>query len=251
VFLHGVFFSASLWRRQLEDLGDLRRCLALDLLAHGESGLSRSGSLDVGAQSAMVLEVLDELGLEQVDLVGNDSGGAIAQLVVARAPERVRTLTLTNCDTFDNWPPTDFLPLVDLARSGALADVLFNLDRETALSSLSSGLEDPHFLSDAEVDEFFGSFRGSRERCEALERYVASMDHRVTVAIRDDLAAFTSPTLIVWGTGDGFFDVSWAAWLAATIPGTERVVELAGAKLLFPLERAEAFNTELRQFWTA
>ena len=213
VFLHGVFFSASLWRRQLEDLGDLRRCLALDLLAHGESGLSRSGSLDVGAQSAMVLEVLDELGLEQVDLVGNDSGGAIAQLVVARAPERVRTLTLTNCDTFDNWPPTDFLPLVDLARSGALADVLFNLDRETALSSLSSGLEDPHFLSDAEVDEFFGSFRGSRERCEALERYVASMDHRVTVAIRDDLAAFTSPTLIVWGTGDGFFDVSWAAWL--------------------------------------
>jgi len=59
----------------------------------------------------------------------------------------------------------------------------------------------------------------------------------VTIAIRDDLAGLQVPTLIVWGTADQFFDVAWARWLAATIPGTVRCVELEGAKLFFPLER--------------
>jgi pimeloyl-ACP methyl ester carboxylesterase len=75
------------------------------------------------------------------------------------------------------------------------------------------------------------------------------MDSAVTVAIRDDLARFDRPTLIVWGTGDDFFDVRWAHWLAETIPGTVRCVELEGAKLFFPLERT-AFTDELRAFWT-
>jgi pimeloyl-ACP methyl ester carboxylesterase len=76
------------------------------------------------------------------------------------------------------------------------------------------------------------------------------MDNRVTVAIRDDLARFDAPTLIVWGTADDFFDIAWARWLADTIPGTVRCVELPGAKLFFPAERADEFNAELRRFWT-
>jgi pimeloyl-ACP methyl ester carboxylesterase len=76
------------------------------------------------------------------------------------------------------------------------------------------------------------------------------MESSVIVAIRDDLARFCRPTLIVWGTADPFFALSWAKWLAATIPGTVRCVEVDGAKLFFPFERPAALNRELRALWT-
>ena len=250
IFLHGVFFNADVWRRQLDGLDDLRRCLAVDLLAHGESTCPTHDALDVATQARMILELADALGIDTFDLIGNDSGGAVAQLVVAASPARVSSLVLTNCDTHDNWPPEAFRPLVDLARDGALADVLTGLDLPTARASLESGFEDVGFLSDAQVDAFFRPFRTSRRHAEALQRYVATMDSDVTVAIRDELARFEAPTLIVWGTDDVFFDVAWARWLEATIPGTRHVVELEGARLFFPMERADQFNAELRAFWS-
>ncbi len=252
VFVHGVFLSADLWRHQLDGLADLRRCLAVDLLGHGESPYAGAEELSMSVQADMIVEFLDALDLDTVDLIGNDSGGAIAQLVVARAPGRIRTLTLTNCDTHDNWPPPAFAPIVELARQGGLAEALRGLavDPDTARASLASGFEHPEELSDQEVAAFFGPIGSSDSRAEAIQRYVAGMDHSVTVAIRDDLAAFQSPTLIVWGTADEFFDVAWARWLAATIPGTVRYVEIEGAKLFFPMERPAAFNQEIRALWT-
>ncbi len=249
LFIHGVLFNADIWRHQVRELDDLRRCVAIDLLAHGKSDCPLTGELDVAAQARMILEVADTLGFDTFDLVGNDSGGAIAQLVVAASPNRVSSLVLTNCDTHDNWPPEAFQPLVDLAREGALADVLTGLDLPTARASLETGFEDVNFLTDAQVDAFFRPFRTSRANAEALQHYIATMDSGVTVAIRDELARFEAPTVIVWGTDDVFFDVAWARWLAATIPGTRRVVELEGARLFFPMERARQFNEELRAFW--
>ena len=252
VFVHGVFLNADLWRHQLDALSDLRRCLAPDLLAHGGSAVPATGPLTMDTQAEMVLSFLDALGLDAVDLVGNDSGGAIAQLVAVRAPGRIRSLTLTNCDTHDNWPPAAFAPIHDLAVAGALADALgaLALDPATARASLASGFERPDLLSDETVAGFFGPFAASPARARAVQGYVAAMDNGVTVAIQEELARFRAPTLIVWGTADDFFDVSWARWLADTIPGTVRCVELEGAKLFFPAERPEALNAELRRLWT-
>ncbi|MGA3147788.1 MAG: alpha/beta hydrolase [Acidimicrobiales bacterium] len=252
LFVHGVFLNADLWRYQLEDLADIRRCVAVDLVAHGESACGPGGALTMERQAEMILDLLDSLGLDAVDLVGNDSGGAIVQLVAARAPERVRTLTLTNCDTHDNWPPAAFAPIRDMARDGLLADALGALggDPAAARSALSSGLEHPDDLPDDTVSGFFAPFDGSPARAEAVQGFVAGMDNGVTVAIRDDLARLLAPTLIVWGTADEFFDISWATWLAETIPGTVRCVTLEGAKLFFPIERPAELNRELRELWT-
>jgi pimeloyl-ACP methyl ester carboxylesterase len=65
------------------------------------------------------------------------------------------------------------------------------------------------------------------------------------------LKAFSLPTLIVWGTDDIFFDVRWSKWLAETIPGTVRRIELEGARIFFPEERSAEFNRLLREHWTA
>ena len=63
-------------------------------------------------------------GIVQVDLVGNDSGGGIAQIFAAMHPQRVRSLTLTDCDTHDNWPPEAFKPFLAMAAAGGLRDAL-------------------------------------------------------------------------------------------------------------------------------
>src|SRR5580658_5798477 len=121
LFIHGVFLNADLWHRQLAELGDLRRCVAVDLLAHGGSCLAAAGPLSVEVQAEMILAFLDALGVREFDLVANDTGGAVAQLVATTVEPRLRTLTLTNCDTSDNLPPAAFLPVVGLARRGEMA----------------------------------------------------------------------------------------------------------------------------------
>ena len=72
------------------------------------------------ANANMLREFLDALKIDRVDLVGNDSGGGIAQIFAALHPERVRSLTLTDGDTHDNWPPEAFKPFLEMAAAGGL-----------------------------------------------------------------------------------------------------------------------------------
>src|ERR1700679_1482946 len=96
LFVHGVLLNGHLWRHQLEDLSDMRRCIAVDLLAHGDTEIAPDQDVSVTANAKMLKEFLDALKIDRVDLIGNDSGGGIAQIFAALNPERVRTLPLTN-----------------------------------------------------------------------------------------------------------------------------------------------------------
>src|SRR3977135_1209472 len=97
-FVHGVVLNKHLWRHQLAGLSDIRRCIAVDLLAHGDTEITPDQDVSVTANAKMLKEVLDALKIDQVDLIGNDSGGGIAQIFAALYPGRVRSLTLTDCD---------------------------------------------------------------------------------------------------------------------------------------------------------
>src|SRR3984893_4032122 len=97
LFVHGVLLNGHLWRHQLASLSDIRRCIAVDLLAHGDTEIAPDQDVSVTANAKMLKEFLDALNIDQVDLVGNDSGGGIAQIFAALYPERVRSLTLTDC----------------------------------------------------------------------------------------------------------------------------------------------------------
>ena len=118
LFVHGVLLNGYLWRHQLADLSDMRRSIAVDLLAHGDTEIAPDQDVSVTANAKMLKEFLDALNIDQVDLVGNDSGGGIAQIFSALYPERVRSLTLTDCDTHDNWPPEAFKPFLAMAAAG-------------------------------------------------------------------------------------------------------------------------------------
>src|SRR5215208_1183659 len=133
LFVHGVLLNGHLWRHQLAALSDMRRCIALDLLAHGDTEIAADQDVSVTANAAMIVEFLDALDIEQVDVVGNDSGGGIAQIFAALHPERIRSLTLTDCDAHDNWPPEAFKPFLAMAAAGGLRGTLDAMLSDTSI----------------------------------------------------------------------------------------------------------------------
>jgi pimeloyl-ACP methyl ester carboxylesterase len=253
LFVHGVLLNGYLWRHQQAALSDIRRTIAVDLLAHGATEIDSDQDVSVTANAKMLAEFLDALAIDKVDIVGNDSGGGICQIFCALYPERVRSLTLTNCDTHDNWPPVAFQPFVAMVRAGGLRKTLELMLSNKAIyrspEALGPAYEHPEKLSDETIERYLRPLVATEQRTRDLERFVNAFDNKHTVAIEPKLRTLEAPTLIVWGTDDVFFDVKWSHWLSKTIPGTKRRIEFQGARIFFPEERPEDFNKELREFW--
>ena len=254
LFVHGVVLNKHLWRHQLAGLSDIRRCIAVDLLAHGDTEIAPDQDVSVTANAKMLKEVLDALKIDQVDLVGNDSGGGIAQIFAALYPERVRTITLTNCDTHDNWPPAAFKPFVQMVARGGLRDTLSAMlcDKNVYRSPEALGLayERPAAVTDATIDTYLQPLVRTEQRTRDLERFVLAFDNVHTVSIEPQLRALKAPALIIWGDDDIYFDVKWSKWLEEALSGTRRRVVFEGARIFFPEERSQRFNEELRSFWS-
>jgi pimeloyl-ACP methyl ester carboxylesterase len=255
LFVHGVLLNGYLWRHQLAELGDLRRCIAVDLMAHGNTEISASQDVSVTANAHMLAQFLDALTIDQVDLVGNDSGGGICQIFAARYPTRVRSLVLTDCDAHDNWPPEAFKGFVSMVAAGGLAGTLDAMlaDKSVYRSPQALGLayERPEAVSDDTIETYLRPHTRSPQRLHQLERFVSAFDCRHTVNIETALKSVHAPTLIAWGTDDIFFDLKWSHWLENTIPGSRRRMELKGGRIFFPEERAREFNEAVRAHWVS
>src|SRR5580693_1204226 len=206
LFVHGVLLNGHLWRHQLENLSDIRRCIAVDLLAHGDTQIAPDQDVSVTANAKMLREFLDALNIDQVDLVGNDSGGGIAQIFAALYPGRVRSLTLTDCDTHDNWPPEAFKPFLAMAASGGLRGTLDAMLSDKSVyrsaQALGPAYEHPEQLSDDSIEQYLSQLVRSEQRTHDLERFLAAFDNKQTVAVEAQLKMLKAPTLIVWGTDD-------------------------------------------------
>jgi pimeloyl-ACP methyl ester carboxylesterase len=254
LFVHGVLLNGYFWRHQLQNLSDVRRCIAPDLLAHGRTEIGANQEVSVTANARMLAEFLDALKIDQVDLVGNDSGGGICQIFAAVFPERVRSITLTNCDTHDNWPPEAFKPFVQLVADGGLPGLLSAMLRDKnvyrSAQALGPAYEKPEAVSDATVEAYLQPHVRTPQRTQDLESFVDAFDNEHTVLIEPQLRALGVPALIVWGDDDVYFDVKWSEWLEKTLPGPTRRVVLTGARIFFPEERSQQFNRELRAFWS-
>jgi pimeloyl-ACP methyl ester carboxylesterase len=255
LFVHGVLLNGHLWRHQLAQLSDLRRCIAVDLLAHGDTQIPPDQDVSVTANAKMLREFLDALQIEQVDLVGNDSGGGIAQIFAALHPSRLRSLTLTDCDAQDNWPPEAFKPFLEMAAAGGLRGALDAMLADKSVyrsaQALGPAYEHPEKLADETIEAYLRPLVSTEQRTRDFQRFLAAFDCKHTLAVEAQLRKVKAPTLIVWGTDDVYFEVKWSHWLAEAIPGTRRRVELKGARIFFPEERAAEFNGELRAHWLA
>ena len=255
LFVHGVLLNSYVWRHQLEALSDRRHCIAIDLLAHGDTEIDDEQDVSVSANAQMIGEFLDALRIEQADVIGNDSGGGIAQIFAALNPQRVRSLALTDCDAHDNWPPDAFKPFLEMVAAGGLhrtfEAMLADKSVYRSAAALGPAYERADQVTDATIETYLRPFLRTDGRLRDFERFLMAFDCRHTLAVESSLRKLQAPTLIVWGTDDVYFDVRWSHWLADTIPGTKRRVELPGARIFFPEERPEELNRELRAHWAS
>jgi pimeloyl-ACP methyl ester carboxylesterase len=259
LFVHGVPINGYHWRHVIDRVKHRRRCIAVDLMGLGYTEIAPEQDVSFTAQARMLAEVLDSLGIDKVDLVGNDSGGAIAQIFAANNSHRLTSLTLTNCDVHDGWPPPQVLPLMEHSRKGTLAPIFQgtldrpDLARERYARGESAPLfrsyADPSILTDELIRLYLHPLLSSPQRIDAFQRYWLGFDNKHTVAIHAQLKQLQVPTLIVWGLKDIFFDKKWAYWLKDTIPGAKRVVEIEDARLFFPEDRPNEFVAPLVEFW--
>lgn len=253
VFIHGILTNSLLWRHIIAEVGgERRRCIAVDLPGHGHTPAAPAhADVSLTGLAQRVIELCDHLSLDRFDLVANDTGGAVAQIVAARLGDRLSTFTLTNCDTEGNTPPWLFKPVAVAARLELLAKVGPHVaaNRRLKLCGLTAGYRHPGRLPEEVVDAYYGPVFGTPESSRAFARLTAAISSVDLATVRPQLAQLKVPTLIVWGTGDVFFPLKWAQRLSGLIPGTTKVATLDGARMHFPDYRADEFLPLLREHW--
>ena len=255
LFVHGVGTSSYLWRNVIGQLDGERRCVAFDLPLHGYTPAAPDQDFTLPGLARFVADCCDALELTDFDMVANDTGGAITQVFAAGHPERLHTLTLTNCEAHDNVPPKALLPAVLLARMGLLARLAPRLmphdNPRTAKRMYGRTYQDISKLPEDIARVWLEAQTGTAEAARQSQRLLTSLHARDLLAAEPALRRLQVPTLIVWGTGDLFFRRKWAYWLRDTIPGATEVVEIDRGRLFFPDERAAELTAALRRHWDA
>jgi|tagenome__1003787_1003787.scaffolds.fasta_scaffold20953157_2 pimeloyl-ACP methyl ester carboxylesterase len=254
LLVHGVGSSSYLWRNVIELLDGERRCVSFDLPLHGYTPAAPDQDFTLNGLARFIAECCDALDLAGIDLVANDTGGAISQVFAAGHAGRLHTLTLTNCEAHGNVPPKVLLPAVMLARLGLLAPIATRLTRNIPRAKkmvYGMGYQDISQLPDDIARVWLEAQGKTTQAARQAQRLLVSLHARDLLAAEPALRALQVPTLIVWGTGDRAFRTKWAYWLRDAIPGVSEVVEIDGGRLFFPDERAAELTAALRRHWEA
>ena len=193
LFLHGYPLNGYQWRGALERLHPYRRCIAPDVMGLGYTEARDGQAITPGTQVEMLAAMLDALRAREVDVVANDSGGLVAQVFVARYPERVRCLLLTNCDVDENNPPALFMPVARLGEKNLFVDrVLAPELTDLALARSEKGLGSvytyPEQLSQETIDAYLKPLVASPAKKQQANAYAAMLGQNVLLPVREKLA---------------------------------------------------------------
>jgi pimeloyl-ACP methyl ester carboxylesterase len=222
VFVHGLLVDGTLWRKLIPDTQLWARCIRPDLpMGSHTIAMDDGADLSPHGQAALIAEFLEALDLRDVTIVGNDSGGAISQVLVTTHPERVGRLVLTSCDAFEDFPPKLFRPLAMAARGPRSVHALLAGMRSPRLrrAPFAFGWLAKHGIPDAVTEAWVApALRDAGVRRD-IAKFLGGLDPAVTLDAAAKLAAFDRPTLIAWAAEDRFFPVENARRLARIIPG--------------------------------
>ncbi|MDR6530889.1 pimeloyl-ACP methyl ester carboxylesterase [Caulobacter rhizosphaerae] len=255
LFLHGFPLNGFQWRGAFDRLSGQRRCIAPDSMGLGFTRVAAGQGVTPSDQADMLAAFLDKLGIASVDLVANDSGGAVAQIFVTRFPDRVRTLLLTNCDVEPDSPPPALQPVLALAREGTYPDqwlVPWFKDSMLARSPQGFGgmcFSDPSQPTDAAVAMYFGPLVATPASKALVNAYALGLDPNPLAGIEAALRRCRVPTRIVWGMADDIFAKESPDYLDRVLPNSRGVRRLPRAKLFWPEEYPDVVADEARTLW--
>jgi pimeloyl-ACP methyl ester carboxylesterase len=256
VFLHGCPFASFIWRNVIGRLSSSFRCIAPDLLGLGDTETPASADWSLRAQAAAIIGLFDALSLPSVHIVGHDHGGAVAQILAAEHPERVKRLVLANVEAYDNWPSAEERPFVRLTQIPLIGDFVLwiwswrPILRATLIEARAVHNREalnPEFLR-AYVHANFASWRRRRKTRRFLAGQFDRRNNHVTLEIVEGLRRFDHPTLLIWGEDDPHFGPEWGERLQRDIPGVVRLERLPATGHLLMEERPAEFASLVRDF---
>jgi pimeloyl-ACP methyl ester carboxylesterase len=248
IFVHGYLVDGRLWDGVVARLSDRLRCLAPDWpIGAQQVAMKPDADLSPPGIARLIADFLDELGLADVTIVGNDSGGAISQILVANHPQRIGRLVLTNCDTHENFPPGIFKAMPPLAK---LPGGMTMLSAPFRIPFVARQAFAP-FARTKIPDELIASWmRPATEDSGVMrdtKKVTAGMNKRHTLAAAKKLQTSDIPLRLLWAPGDKFFPIKYAERLATEVPNS-RLIEIENAKTFVPLDQPQRVADELADF---
>jgi pimeloyl-ACP methyl ester carboxylesterase len=250
VFVHGFMVDGLLWRKVVRSTQTWARCICPDLpLGSHAIAMDDSADLSPRGVSALIAEFLEALDLRDVTIVGNDTGGAITQLLVTTRPERIGALVLTPCDAFENFPPKMFRPLMKAARGPrSVKAVLSGLSSPTMRKApFAYGWVAKHPIPDDITEQWVKPALNDAGVRRDIAKLAKAIDPSDTLDAATKLAKFDRPTLIAWASEDKFFPVDHAQRLAAIIPGA-RLEMIDDSYSFVPEDQPDRLAELLREF---
>jgi len=247
VFVHGFLVDGRLWdavARRLAEQG--MRCYLPDLpLGSHVEPVGRPATLSPLGVARLVRSLLAELGLDDVTLVGNDTGGAICQFLLDDDATGVGRLVLTNCDAHDTFPPFPFNVLFRLARSPRAARALLAPMSWRALrhSPLGFGLlvRDP---DPALTMSWLEPARMSAAIRDEAALFLRAVDPAELARVSPRMSGYGRPVSLVWGMADRCFTPALGRRLAAAFPDA-RFIEVPGARTFVSLDAPDVVAREV------
>jgi pimeloyl-ACP methyl ester carboxylesterase len=220
VLVHGLLTNGELWRELAPRLAADFRVIVPDWpLGSQETALEPGADLTPPGLARIIADFLAELELENVTLVGNDTGGALCQLVAINHPERLGRLVLTPCDAYENFLPPAFRPLQLLGRIPGAVFVIAQSMRSPAVRRLPSAYG---WLSKRADDALTASWIAPALASRAVRKEIAAIlsaiSKRYTLQAAERFGEFTKPVLIAWAPEDRFFKLRFAERMAAAFP---------------------------------
>jgi pimeloyl-ACP methyl ester carboxylesterase len=231
VFVHGIIANADVWRHVVPPLATRYRCITPDWPLGGHTApMSPGTDLTLPGLADLVDRTLAALGLDQVTLVGNDTGGAVCQTVAARHPQRLAALVLTPSDAFDNFLPLPIRHLQLFGRTPAGLRLLAETLRWRAVYRLpiAFGLLTRRPIPHDIMTSYTAPLREHAGTRRDFAQLVRGISRRFTEQAADALPAFDKPALIAWARQD-FFPLAHGQRFAGLLPGGElAVIENSG-----------------------
>ena len=219
VFVHGYLMGGQVWRQVSQRLAGLGLwCIAptWPLGAHPQP-LRLGADRTITGVAGIVADFLAALDLEDVVVVGNDSGGVVSQLVAVHHPERVGGLVLTSCDAFEHFPPPILNPVLVAAKFKPSFRLAIQAMRVPVVRKRAFGA-----LAHSDIDHLARTWvrpaLASPAVVEDLRQLTLSFRTEVTTGVAARLPEFDKPALIAWSADDLFFEAGDGVRLAATLP---------------------------------
>jgi pimeloyl-ACP methyl ester carboxylesterase len=219
------------------------RVLAPDFLGHGWSDRRDRFDRSFQDQARMIVALLSGLGLERVDVVGHDTGGAVALILAIEHPKLVNRLVITNSVCYDRFDD-DMLDFGHPLRwkLRPIADLISALEE-----SLAAGLSNANRLTQQFREGMIAPW-ASEEGKLSLIRNASALNANQTMALVDRHGTITARTLVLWGMDDPWQKSEDGRQLANEIPGAI-FQAIEGASHWIQQDAPEQFSAALLKFF--